>query len=177
MTGAGTTVTVSGLEGAVRDSQTVTPAGASVQEPIAGVQIRSAVTQADERGTLTEVFDERWGFTDEPVPFAYAVTAPPGGTRAWVVHLEQDDRLFFFKGTAKVALYDAREGSTTRGATNVHYFGAHRRVLLRIPAGVVHAVKNVGADELVFMNLPTRPYAHEDPDKYRYPADAVPIRL
>ncbi len=170
-------VTVSELEKAVKDRQTVTPDGVAVQEPIEGVRVRHAVTQADERGTLTEILDERWEFTDESVPFVYLVTASPGASRAWVVHLEQDDRLFFFRGTAKVGLYDAREGSPTRGLANVHYFGAHNRALLRIPAGVVHGIKNVGSDEVVFINMPTRPYAHDDPDKYRFAADDVPIRL
>jgi dTDP-4-dehydrorhamnose 3,5-epimerase len=43
--------------------------------------------------------------------------------------------------------------------------------LLRIPAGVYHFVRNIGDDEIVFVNLPSRPYDHEDPDKFRLPFD------
>jgi dTDP-4-dehydrorhamnose 3,5-epimerase len=170
--------TVLGLERAVKDPQTVTSDGALVQDEIDGVLVRHSPTHADERGTLTEVFDRRWEFTTEPVGYVYTSTVRPNQVRGWVVHLEQDDRLFFVKGTAKLALYDAREGSGTFGRVNVHYLGDHDRALVRIPAGVVHAVKNAGDHEVVFLNLPTLPYAHEDPDKYRFPLDdTIPYRL
>jgi dTDP-4-dehydrorhamnose 3,5-epimerase len=171
------TRSVSGIEHARKDQQTVTPEGERVQEQIDGVLVRHSPIHADERGTLTEIFDERWDFTDEAVTYVYASTVRPGRVRGWVVHLEQDDRLFFITGTAKLTLYDAREDSPTFGHANVHFLGDHDRALVRIPPGVVHAVKNVGDDEVVFVNLPTRPYDHEDPDKYRFPESAVPIRL
>jgi dTDP-4-dehydrorhamnose 3,5-epimerase len=168
---------IQGLEHATKDPQTVTREGELVQERIHGVQVRHAVTHADERGTLTEIFDERWEFTLDPVPYVYASTIRPGQVRGWVVHLEQDDRLFFVKGTAKVGLYDAREGSPTFGLGNVFFLGDHDRALVRIPAGVIHAVRNTGTDEVVFINLPTQPYTHDDPDKYRFPPDGIPVRL
>lgn len=171
-------VIVAGLERAAKDRQSVTAEGEPFQDEIDGVVVRHSVTHADERGTLTEIYDRRWGFTADPVEYVYCSTLRPGRVRGWVVHLEQDDRLFFVKGTAKLALYDAREGSETFGRVNVHYLGDHDRALVRIPAGVVHAVKNVGDDEVVFTNLPTRPYVHEDPDKYRFPLDdTIPHRL
>jgi dTDP-4-dehydrorhamnose 3,5-epimerase len=40
-------------------------------------------------------------------------------------------------------------------------------------------VKNVGHGEAVFVNLPSKPYNHVDPDKYRLPIDAeeIPYRM
>lgn len=168
-----------GLEAAVKDEQLVTSEGERVHELIHGVRVRHATTHADERGDLCEIYDERWEFTTDPVPYAYFVTLNPGSVRGWVVHLEQDDRLFFASGTIKVGLYDAREDSPTVDLLNVFYFGTNDRALLRIPAGVFHAVKNVGAGEAVFVNLPSRPYDHASPDKYRLPADSeeIPYRI
>jgi dTDP-4-dehydrorhamnose 3,5-epimerase len=62
---------------------------------------------------------------------------------------------------------------------NELFLGSANRGLLRVPAGVFHAVVNVGASELRFVNLPTRPYRHEQPDKARLPVDtdAIPYRL
>ena len=165
------------LDKAAKDTQTVTREGELVQEQIHGVLVRHAITHADERGALTEVFDERWEFTTEPAIYVNTATIRPGQARGWVVHLEQDDRLFFLQGTAKLALYDPREESETFGLVNVFFLGDHDRALVRIPVGVVHAVKNVGDDEVIFLNLPTRPYTHDDPDKYRFPPDAIPYRL
>jgi dTDP-4-dehydrorhamnose 3,5-epimerase len=163
----------------VKDAQTVTPDGESVQELIDGVAVRHATTHADERGDLCEIWDERWGFTPQTVPYVYFVELRPGSVRGWIVHLEQDDRLFIASGSIKVALYDAREDSVSVGLVNTFFFGTHDRALVRIPPGVFHAVKNVGHTDAVFVNLPSRPYLHEDPDKYRIPSDseAVPYRL
>ena len=62
---------------------------------------------------------------------------------------------------------------------NVLFFGEADRALLLIPAGVFHGVVNVGESEARFINLPTRAYRHDQPDKSRLPTDtdAIPYRL
>ena len=170
---------VRSLGAAVKDKQLVQASGESIQELIHGVRLRHATTHPDERGDLCEMWDERWEFTTDPVPYVYFVTLSPGSVRGWVVHLAQDDRLFFASGTIKIALYDAREDSPTFGLVNVFFQGTNDRALLRIPPGVFHIVKNVGSDQAVFVNMPSVPYNHEDPDKYRLPADSeeIPYRI
>jgi dTDP-4-dehydrorhamnose 3,5-epimerase len=137
------------------------------------------VTQTDERGSLCEVYDERWGFTEEPVVYVYTVNVPPGQKRGWVVHADQDDRLFISRGAVKVVLYDARPESPTFQRLQEIYSGEFERTLLRIPAGVFHGVVNIGQVDVEFVNMPTRPYLHERPDKYRLPddTDAIPYSL
>ena len=48
-----------------------------------------------------------------------------------------------------------------------------------IPPGVFHALLNVGEIDALFVNLPTRPYRHDAPDKFRLPLDTdqIPYRL
>lgn len=167
-------------EHARKEPQTVTPAGESVAPRIDGVEFRSARAHTDERGSLIEVFSQHWGFTEAPIVHVYQVSVRPGLVRGpWVVHLYQDDRLFFSNGTAKVALYDARGGSPTDGLVDVRYLGSDAPGLLVIPPGVWHAVKNVGTSDLTFVNLPTREYDYADPDKHRLPLenDLIPYRL
>ena len=165
--------------GGIPDPQTVTPAGERLDEFIDGVRLRSPITHSDERGSLTEVFDPAWGFSDDPVVYVYEARIHPGQKKGWVVHGEQDDRLYFRVGSAKVVLYDARSSSPTRGLVQELFVGAANPALVRIPAGVVHAVVNVGPDEVMFVNMPTRPYRHERPDKIRFPSDtdAIPYDL
>jgi dTDP-4-dehydrorhamnose 3,5-epimerase len=172
------TQSIFGLELAVKDRASVTADGERVLDLIDGVALRHARPQADERGTLCEVYDERWGFADEDVPFVYLVTILPGQVKGWSVHLAQDDRLFFESGTLRVTLYDGRRASPTFGRSNVLHLGAHDRALVRIPPGVYHAVRNVGDEAGLFLNLPTRPYDHASPDKYRLPPDTdlIPVR-
>lgn len=47
------------------------------------------------------------------------------------------------------------------------------------PPGVYHGVRNVGKDDAWFVNMPSTPYRHEDPDKYRLPLDSpdIPFRF
>ena len=163
----------------VPEEQTVTPEGERLERFIDGVQLRKAVTHSDERGTLTEVYDPAWGFTEDPLVYVYQATIHPGQKKGWVVHLEQDDRLFFSNGAAKIVLYDARPSSPTHGLIQEVFLGEVNRGLLRIPAGVVHAVVNIGPSELRFVNMPSRPYRHEQPDKRRVLADtgSIPYEL
>ncbi len=170
---------IDGLDQLRKDAPSVESDGTAIRELIEGAAIRRAPTHADERGTLTEIFDPRWGFTDDPVVYAYHVTLRPGQIRGWALHLEQYDRLFIYAGVLRVVLYDARTDSGSHGRVNVFHLGAHDRALLRIPTGVYHAVQNVGDVEGAFVNLPSQPYRHDDPDKYRLPLDndVIPYRF
>jgi dTDP-4-dehydrorhamnose 3,5-epimerase len=170
---------IEGLEQARKEAPSVTADGESLQDLIEGVQVRRPPTHADERGTICEVYDLRWGFTDDPLVYVYYVTIRPGQVKGWVLHREQNDRMFAFGGIVRIVLYDARTDSDSFGRVNVFHFGEHDRALLSIPAGVWHAVQNVGHEDAAFINLPSRPYQHDDPDKYRLPLDndVIPYRL
>jgi dTDP-4-dehydrorhamnose 3,5-epimerase len=170
---------IEGLERARKDTPTVRTDGSLLQESIEGVEVRRARVHADERGTLCEIFDPRWGFTDDPLVYVYLATLRPGQVRGWVVHRLQNDRLFAYQGVLRIVLYDARTESASCGRLNVFHLGDHDRALVSIPAGVFHAVQNVGSEEGAFVNLPSEPYNHEDPDKYRLPLDndVIPYRL
>lgn len=162
-----------------QDKQTVTPQGQSLQELITGVRVRYAVTHPDDRGTLTEVYNSAWDFSDAPLVYVYQATIRPGKVKGWVKHLLQDDRVFTSRGTIKWALYDDRADSPTYKALNVIYMSEHNRGLVLIPRGVYHAAQNVGHTDALFMNMPTRAYNHADPDKYRLPPnnDLIPYRF
>jgi len=170
---------IEGLEQAQKDGASVTSDGVLLQEPIVGVKVRRSPTHADERGTICEIYDLRWGFTEDPLVYVYHVTVQPGQVKGWVMHREQNDRLFAYAGVIRIVLYDARSESASFGRVNVFHLGEHDRALLSIPAGVWHAVQNVCDHEAAFVNLPSQPYQHDDPDKYRLPIenDVIPYRL
>lgn len=154
----------------LKDPQSVTPDGERVAPLIEGVRIRRAVTHPDERGTVCELFNPAWGFHADPLVYVYQVTIRPGQVKGWVVHRIQDDRLFLSQGTMKAVLFDDREGSPTRGQVNELFLDHHNRGLLVIPAGVYHAIQNVGADDLFFINMPTRAYDHANPTSTGFPS-------
>ena len=167
------------LPSASQVEQTVTKDGERIETLIDGVVRRRSITQPDERGTLTEVFNPDWDLSDEPLVYVYQITIRPGQVKGFVLHRTYSDRLFFSQGTVKVVLYDDREGSPTRGVLNELFFGENNRGNLVIPACVWHAVQNVGSTDALFVNCPTKPYNREDPDKWALPgdSDAVPYRF
>ena len=73
------------LEAAVRDAQTVRD-GAEIVPLLDGMSFRESVIITDDRGTLTEMFDPRWGWHDAPLVYAYNCTILPGGVKGWALH-------------------------------------------------------------------------------------------
>jgi dTDP-4-dehydrorhamnose 3,5-epimerase len=163
----------------VQDTQTVTPAGEPLAQLPAGVEFRDATTHVDERGSVVELFDPRWGWHPDPLVFVYSFTVRPGKVKGWGLHKRHDDRYFLLQGELEVVLYDERDESPTRGLVAKVYLTELRRRLMRIPAGVWHADHNIGSREALVVNFPTIPYDHASPDKYRLPLDndRIPYRF
>ena len=163
----------------MRDRQTVTPQGESLQPIPHGVTFRDATTHVDARGTVCEIFDPRWGWHPDPLVFVYTWTLRPGWVKGWALHREHEDRYFVLAGELRIVLYDERSDSPTRGLVAEVYLTQLRRRLMNIPAGVWHADHNVGTSDVVVVNCPTIPFDHASPDKYRLPLDTdrIPFRF
>ena len=154
-----------------RDTQTVTPHGERLEPLPAGVLLRDLVTHTDERGTVCELLDPRWGVQPDPMVFAYLFTIRPGAAKGWGVHREHHDRYAFLQGELEVVLYDERELSPTHGLEASIVLSEHHRRLMTIPPGVWHAERNLGSDDVLVVNFPTIAYDHLRPDKERLPLD------
>jgi len=131
----------------------------------------------DERGWLSELFR-----SDELDPrflpaMAYISMTRPGVARGPHEHREQVD-CFAFIGPSnfKVYLWDARDDSPTGGVKQVVYTGIDSPTLIIVPAGVVHAYKNIGGTDGIVFNAPNRLYAgegkHTPVDEIRHEEEA-----
>jgi dTDP-4-dehydrorhamnose 3,5-epimerase len=133
---------------------------------IEGVKVRRLPPMADERGVLTEILRsddpeyERFGQL-------YVTTTYPGVVKGWHYHVEQTDMICCVSGELKVALYDAREGSGTRGVVNEVFCGDSNRLLVKVPKGVHHGWKCVGEHTAIVLNAPDRAYNYDAPDEHR----------
>ena len=159
----------------LQDSPTVTADGQRLEKRIVGLQFMPRPANIDERGELTEMYNPMWGL--DPIVYSYMVIAYPGSVRAWVMHKKSDDRLFIVKGRLRWGFFDAREDSPTYQMLNVITVSEHQRQLITIPHGVFHGVQNIGLQDAIFVNMPSQPYNHENPDKYRLPVknDLIPF--
>lgn len=160
-----------------KDKQTVTADGQSVERRIEGLVINPRPVIADKRGEVTEMYNPAWGLHPAPLVYVYQSILRPKAIKGWVVHQQQDDRVFVSSGVMRWVFFDNRPESPTYKLLNQFVLGDRNRALIITPAGVFHAVQNIGEAEAVFINMPTLPYVHEDPDKLRLPLknDLIPF--
>jgi dTDP-4-dehydrorhamnose 3,5-epimerase len=112
---------------------------------IQGVELKTLVTHADERGYFREIirvtdpfFGEGFGQWSHSQLF-------PGVAKAWHIHPHQIDWWYVPIGTLKVALYDRRLDSPTRGELLELFLGENAPAsVLKIPPGVAHGCKAIG---------------------------------
>lgn len=153
----------------VKDEPTVSPDWKPLGKTIAGVVIKHVPPVEDERGEICEMFRPAWGIHPDPLVYVYMITIRPRKVKGWVRHLKQDDRIFLIRGTIRIGLYDDRADSPTHRLLNLFTVSERNRALVVFPRGVYHAIQNIGESEAVFVNMPTHPYDHADPDKVRLP--------
>jgi dTDP-4-dehydrorhamnose 3,5-epimerase len=129
---------------------------------IEGVVIKDLRKFVDSRGWLAELF--RHDELDQqfyPV-MAYTSATTPGVTRGPHEHVDQAD-FFCFIGPSNfmLRLWDNRPQSDTYNNVTTLIVGEDNPKSVLIPAGVVHAYRNVGSVPGVVFNCPIRLYMGE----------------
>jgi dTDP-4-dehydrorhamnose 3,5-epimerase len=133
---------------------------------IEGVKVKELKPIYDDRGHLMEILrvdDEMFDKFGQ----AYITTAKPGIVKAWHYHKLQDDHFCCVFGKMRLALYDAREDSPTRGEIMEWELSLDNPKLVKIPAGVYHGFKGISEAEAIVVNVPTNTYDCNNPDEYR----------
>lgn len=167
------------LAAATKDGPTVSPEGKPLRRLADGVKIRRLPTHKDARGSVTELFDPRWGFHDEPLVFAYTFSLRPNVVKGWNLHEIHEDRYAILHGTMELVLYDPRPDSPTMGEVSKIVLSESDRCIVNVPRNVWHADFNIGSSDVIIVNFPTMQYDHNSPDKWRLPIDTdlIPHRF
>ena len=152
---------------ATPDRPTVDASSRELPSCIDGVEVRRPATHADHRGALTPVVDVRDAFWAEPIVYAYRFTVLPGRIKGWAMHEQQTDRYIHVTGSVRVVLLDGRQASPTHQTIEKIHLRDRAPGLVLLPAGIWHATQNWGTTEAHVVNLPTRPYDPDHPDKLR----------
>lgn len=124
------------------------------------VVVKALGKYLDERGWLAELFRSDEIDASFLPAMAYISMTRPGVARGPHEHREQAD-CFAFIGPSnfKVFLWDTRDDSPSRGVKQVIYGGGDSPVMVIVPAGIVHAYKNIGGEDGIVFNAPNRLYA------------------
>lgn len=159
-----------------RDRQTAGPGGVRATAPaIAGVQVLALGNVLTRSGFMTEVFRSDWPAASMEVRQVNWVELNPDGVTDWHVHMGQTDHLVGVGGTIRLALWDGRTGTETYGATDVIRIGAMRPVMVIVPPGVWHGLRNESGAPAGYLNVIDRLYAYEAPDNWRLSPGAAEI--
>jgi len=134
---------------------------------IDGVAVKRLDVHPDPRGRLFEILRSDETEYYEGFGQVYVTTAYPGVVKAWHLHRKQTDFFCCVRGMMRLALYDDREGSPTRGEVNEWCMGEHRLLAVKIPPGVLHGFQCISETEALVVNTVTHPYDRGDPDEYR----------
>lgn len=120
---------------------------------IQGVQTKPLVRHPDERGFFEELIRVTDDFFHEGFGQLSRSRMHEGVVKAWHVHKTQIDWWYAANGTLKVALYDTREGSPTKGELQEFVIGdGGEPSIIKIPPGVAHGCKVLtGPADLVYV--------------------------
>jgi len=131
---------------------------------IDGVDVKKLTTYPDERGFFREIVRSTEEIAREGWQQISHSLMHPGVAKAWHLHATQIDWWYVPAGDLKVALYDTREGSPTRGQLQELFLGEHYDAqLLKIPPGVAHGCRAIGATaHLIYLTSKTYDPEHEE---------------
>jgi len=160
-----------------RDTQSITAVGQSTATTIDGVITRRPPVHVDHRGSLHELWNGSAELGPEPVVHVYQTSLLPGQIKGWARHEHKVDRYTIAIGELLTLLYDGRPGSPTEGVLQRVVLSPRGVMQVRIPTGVWHVLINLSSSETHFINLPTKPYVYEQPDRILLPwdTDELPV--
>lgn len=141
---------------------------------IHGVHVAPLEPKVDDRGRVMELLR-----ADAPDFTAfgqvYLATAFPGVVKAWHTHRRKVEYLVCVAGMVKVALFDPRPDSPTRGEVDEFFIGVWRPQRLCVPTGVWHGLKCISTGEALVIITASELYNPADPDEVCLPPDSPEI--
>jgi dTDP-4-dehydrorhamnose 3,5-epimerase len=159
-----------------KDPQTVAADGSKALPPkIAGVEVHELGNVMTRSGFMTEVFRRDWPWIGFAVGQVNWAQMNPGAVTDWHMHTQQTDHLVGVNGNIKLALWDGRDASPTKGASEVVRIGAIRPVMVIVPPGVWHGLRNESGQPAGYLNFTDKLYVHADPDNWRLGAQAADV--
>jgi len=125
---------------------------------IEGVQVVPLERIADERGTVYHMLRRSDPHFQE-FGEIYFSSIYQGVVKGWHLHEEMGLNYSCVHGRIKLALYDDRDGSPTRGTVQEVFLGADHNVLVVVPPRVWNGFKGMAPRSLL-ANCATLPHDH-----------------
>lgn len=131
---------------------------------IDGILITARRVVPDERGIILTMLrnDEEIfkGFGE-----IYFSQIYPGVVKGWHIHKKMTLNYAVVSGSVKLVLYDARDGSPTKGEIQEIFLGRENYSLVTIPPGVWNGFKGIGDKPAIVANCSDIPHDPEEIDR------------
>jgi dTDP-4-dehydrorhamnose 3,5-epimerase len=137
------------------------------------IELGNVITRS---GFMTEIFRTDWPGAPMSVRQINWVQLNPGAVTDWHMHESRIDHLVGVGGNVKLALWDDRADSTSKGVTEIYRLGAARPIMVIVPPGVWHGLRNESGQATGYINVTDNLYDYEDPDNWRLKPDAEPVQ-
>jgi dTDP-4-dehydrorhamnose 3,5-epimerase len=152
----------------VKDRQSVAQGGSRLDATsIDGVCVIGLHNVLTRTGAMLEVFRTDWPSVATSPRQVNWVQLAPGAVTDWHRHENQTDHIVAVEGNINLALWDDRPGSRTHGATQVVRMGIASPVMVIVPSGVFHALRNESGVAAGYLNVADQVYVAADPDNWR----------
>ena len=99
----------------------------------------------------------------------------PGAVTDWHCHTKQSDHLIGVGGNIKLALWDGRDESASKGCSEIVRIGAMRPLMVVVPPGVWHGLRNESGMPAGYINVTDQLYDYANPDNWRLTPGATEI--
>jgi UDP-2-acetamido-2,6-beta-L-arabino-hexul-4-ose reductase len=116
--------------------------------------------QKDERGWSLEVFKSN--YPDFNAAYLYLINSKPGTTRGNHFHKRKRELLCVIQGRARFTLLD--KNTAKREEFDVQ---GNEPTVVQIPTNTVHAIENIGDEDLLIVEVATEVYNEKDPDTFK----------
>lgn len=155
----------------MKDVQSVAQGGGRLEstsiDGVSVVELRTVLTRS---GSMLEAFRiDLPSVVISPRQVNWVQLAP-GAVTDWHRHDDQIDHLVAVEGNIKLALWDDRPSSPTRGATVVVRMGIAQPAMVIVAPGVFHALRNESGAPAGYINVIDQLYVAADPDNWRLAA-------
>jgi UDP-2-acetamido-2,6-beta-L-arabino-hexul-4-ose reductase len=125
------------------------------------VKIKKLEVKKDERGWLAEIIRAEDIGNHPSFGQILVTTANPGQTKGNHYHLRKREWYCVIKGKGQVTITDR---ATKEVFT--HTMGDENFVLVEIPVGTLHAITNIGTEEMILVVYISEPFNLQDPDTF-----------
>jgi dTDP-4-dehydrorhamnose 3,5-epimerase len=154
----------------VRGHETVMDGGARAAAlSIDGVRVLQLPSVTMPNGFMMEMFRTDWPAIGSSVRQINWFQLSSGAVTGWHCHAGHTDHLAGVAGTIKLALWDGRDASPSKGATEIIRIGPDHPTMVIVPPGVWHGLRNEGGEPAAYVQVLDALYDHENPDSRRLP--------